>query len=49
MEPNALPLLMETVDPRFVSDVVASIDPRLMAVLERLDVRDRVVGLYAEI
>jgi hypothetical protein len=45
---NVLPLLMETVDPQFVLDVVASIDPRLLAVLDRLALRDRVVGLYCE-
>jgi len=48
MESNALPLLMETVNPRFVLDVVASIDPRLLAMLDRLALRDRVVGLYCE-
>jgi hypothetical protein len=45
---TALPLLVESVNPRFVLDVVASIDPRLLAVLDRLEVRGRVVGLYSE-
>lgn len=48
MKATALPLLMESVDPRFVRDVAASIEPRLVAVLERLGVRDRVLGLYCE-
>lgn len=48
MEVTALPLLMESVDPRFVLDIVASIDPRFLAVLDRLEVRNRVVGLYCE-
>lgn len=45
---NQLPLLMETVNPRFVREVAASVDPRLVAVLKRLSVWDRALGLYAE-
>lgn len=48
MEHQALPLLMETVNPQFVRDVVSRIDPRLLAALEGLSVRDRVIGLYCE-